>query len=113
MSVKAQDTTEELRYTGFKLLLSCIPEGTKNAIPRSKLVSRLGLPDRKVRKMIEEARCSGFIIANDQSGKGYYQPDDIDDIERQYWQNRHRAMTILSQQKHLRKKLHAAGRKVP
>lgn len=89
-----------------------IPFGRENAVTRAQLCTLTGLPDRKVRKEIEQARRSGFIIINQQDGKGYYQTDDLDEIERQYRQQRCRALSVLSQQKHLRRRLKAAGRQV-
>lgn len=86
-------------------ILHHIPEGKDNAVSRTRLVELTGLPDRIVRKLIEDARNKGEIIINDQDGKGYYRSNDIEDIRRQYRQNHARAMSILVQQKHLRRKL--------
>lgn len=79
--------------------------GKESSITASELSDLLHIPTRKVRKMIEECRRSGIIIINDQDGKGYYKSDKKEDIERQMRQNHSRAMAILVQQKHLRKKL--------
>lgn len=68
--------------------------------------------DRKVRKMIELARGLGFVIVNEQNGAGYYQSNDLDEIELQYRQDTARAMSILARRKELRRRLEAAGRKV-
>ena len=93
-------------------VVASIPFGRNNAIKRDTLCSKVGMSDRKVRKMIELARGFGFIIVNEQNGAGYYQSDDIDDIERQYKQDTARAMSILARRKELRRRLKAAGRKV-
>lgn len=79
--------------------------GKESSITASELSDLLHIPTRKVRKMIEECRRSGIIIINDQDGKGYYKSDKKEDIERQMRQNHSRAMAILVQQKHLRRKL--------
>jgi len=87
-----------------------IPTGRENAITRPNLCRASGLNDRAMRIEIEEARNRGVIIINNQDGRGYYQTDDIREIENQYKQNDSRAMAILVQQKHLRQRLIQAGR---
>lgn len=86
-------------------ILQHIPEGKGKAVSRMQLRTLTGLSDRLVRKLIEDARNRGEIIINDQDGNGYYRSNDINDIRRQYRQNHARAMSILVQQKHLRRKL--------
>lgn len=77
-----------------------IPFGKENAVTRAHLRAATGLPDRKIREEIEQAR---------RRGAGYYQSEDIKDIAKQYRQNERRALSILAQQKHLRKRLKEAG----
>lgn len=89
-----------------------IPIGKENAVSREFLRTMTGLGDRKIRQMIEAARDEGNIIINDQDGKGYYQAADIDEIERQYWQDTRRALSILKRRKHARRILKEAGRNV-
>lgn len=91
-------------------IINLIPYGKSNAISRKILCRMAGKSDRHVRQDIEDARREGCIIINRQDGKGYYRTDDINEIERQYYQNRSRALSILIQQKHLRKRLVEAGR---
>ncbi|EQB20038.1 hypothetical protein UNSWDHB_2624 [Dehalobacter sp. UNSWDHB] len=86
-----------------------IPEGKENAVTRERLCAVTGLPDRKIREEIERARRKGVIIINAQDGAGYYASEDLRDIARQYQQNERRALSILAQQKHLRKRLKEAG----
>jgi len=93
-------------------LVSHIPYTKEKAVSRVFLSTLLGASDRDVRKAIQMARTEGYIIINTQDGRGYYRSDDIDDIERQYRQNDRRAKSILVQQKHLRRLLKEAGRKV-
>ena len=90
-------------------ILDYIPFGKENAVKRDYLCAVTGLKDRKVRDLIEHQRRLGEVIINRQDGNGYYRSDEIEDIARQYRQNDSRAMSILVQQKHLRKKLKTAG----
>ena len=87
-----------------------IPFGKTNAIQRSTLVAVMGLPDRQVRKLIAKARDEGAIIINDQDGQGYYQSDDINDIEHHFYIDYSRAMKIMKRLKTSRRILKAAGR---
>ena len=89
-----------------------IPEGKKNAVSREVLATRLGLPDRTVRKLIEEARDRGELICNDGDGEGYYRSYDIGQIERQYRVDRARAMAVLKRLKTMRRMLNDAGKEV-
>ena len=95
-------------------ILSLIPQGKKNAISRTELRYIAQLNDRAMRELIEQERRNGAIILNLQDGRGYYRPapDELDDVLRQYKQNDRRAMSILVQQKHLRRALKQAGEKV-
>ena len=90
-------------------ILTYIPFGRDNAIRRSDLVAQVNLPDRTVRNMIEEARRNGAIIINDGSGVGYYTSDDLEELTRQYKMNQSRAMSILVQQKFLRRRIKELG----
>lgn len=65
------------------------------------------IPDRTMREWISKARREGMIIANCQDGSGYYRPETREELESQYIQNQHRAMAILAQQKHIRRRLRA------
>lgn len=86
-----------------------IAEGKENAVTREQLKVLTGLSDRKIRKEIELARKRGEIILNDQDGAGYYRSENVQSLKRQYRQNNNRAMTILVQQKYIRRKLKEAG----
>ena len=92
------------------MITNLIFEGKDNAVTRAQLCAITGMTDRDVRKHIEQLRRVGHIIINNQDGKGYYISDDIDKIEKQYKQNKNRALSILVNQKFLRAKLRAAGR---
>ena len=86
-------------------ILEYIGTGRENAVSRKELEMRMGLPDRTIRNMIEAARREGAVIVNKGDGEGYYLSDDINDIRHQYKMNNSRAMSILVQQKHLRKRI--------
>ena len=85
--------------------------GRENAVDRFQLMERTGLPDRRVRKLIQEARERGEIIINAQDGRGYYISDDVGEMKRQLASNRSRAMSVLRQLKYLRRKIREAENK--
>lgn len=86
-------------------IVDYIPIGKENAVTRAQLCALTRLSDRAVRQLIEIARIEGEVIINNQDGKGYYISEDPKDIRRQMAANRSRAMSILRQQKYLRRKL--------
>ena len=88
-----------------------IGTGKENAVTRGELVAILNLPDRQVRKLIQEARTRGEIIINDQDGAGYYLSDDLGEMKRQLALNQSRAVSVLRQQKYLRQKIREAEQK--
>lgn len=86
-------------------IMNFIAKGKENAISRQELCLLLGLPDRAVRRMIQDARDRGEIILNAQDGAGYYTSDDVGELERQYKTNQSRALSILRQQIHLARRI--------
>jgi DNA-binding transcriptional regulator LsrR (DeoR family) len=86
-------------------ILDYIGFGKDNAVTRDQLCARTNLSDRVVRKLIEIARIEGAVIINEQDGAGYYISEDPKDIRRQMVTNHNRAMSILRQQRLLRRKL--------
>lgn len=86
-------------------IVDFIPRGRENAITRAELVARLNLPDRTIRNMIEIARKDGALILNDQTGAGYYVSEDVGELKRQLKQNDNRAISVLMQSVHLRRKI--------
>lgn len=90
-------------------LMCILKKGKNNAISRRRLCMEMDMSDRKVRAIIEKARDEGCLIMNEQDGKGYYLPDSIEDIYRQYVQDKNRALSILKRQKHMRKILKEAN----
>ena len=86
-------------------IVDFIPRGRENAVTRAELVARLNLPDRTIRNMIEAARKNGALILNDQTGAGYYISEDLGELKRQLRRNDNRAMSVLVQNVHLRRKI--------
>ena len=92
-------------------IISFIPHGEANAISRKELVEKTGLTDRAMRESIEQARHRGKLICSSTKG-GYYQPENIEEIERMYWADKHRALSILHRMKTMRYLLKREGRPV-
>jgi len=90
-------------------IIDYIPHGHDNAVTNRELQDKLQITDRQVREYVEQARREGVIIINLQDGRGYFQTDDIEYIERQYRQSRSRAMSILVQLKYLRRIMREHG----
>jgi hypothetical protein len=86
-----------LKIEGVKKMniVSLIPIGYENAITRAELRTLTGLPDRKVRDMIFQARRETPIL-NLQDGKGYFKPteDERELVERYLKQEESRFKTI-------------------
>lgn len=104
----------ENQYSDFRIndLMATLKPGHSNAIPRKELALRMDMGDRAVRALIEKARDEGCLIMNMQDGMGYYLPASIEDIERQYWQDTNRALSIFKRRKTIRKILKEAGVKI-
>lgn len=62
-------------------ILQYIPHGKENAISRNELSRLLKLPDRKIRKLIEQKRIKGIPILSSSSARGYWISDDISEIQ--------------------------------
>lgn len=91
-------------------LAAAIPFGRGNAIPREALAAKLNMSDRQMRKAVEDARNEGLIILCECNGRGYYQSNDMDEIQHQYKQDTNRAMAILKRRGPMRTLLKQAGR---
>ena len=87
-------------------LMTILHDGQKHS--RLDLASRLGVSDRKMRNIIEDARREGYIVLNDQDGTGYYSANDLDALLRHYKQERSRALSILVRLKRIRRILREA-----
>lgn len=85
--------------------------GAGQRIPRGTLLGLFSaeegkeVSDRQLRKYIELAKQEGLVIGNDQDGRGYYIPETLKELEITYRQNQSRALAILKQQKHIRRKM--------
>lgn len=92
----------------MRSITSYIPTNKESAVSREMLCQWTGLPDRKVRKLIELARAEGVMILS--FGNGYYISEDLEELQRYYAQERRRAISILTRLKVIRRKLKEAGR---
>ena len=93
-------------------VVAALGVGHDNAVKRHELARRLGVPDRKMRKMIELARNDGWMILNDGDGAGYYLAANLDQVEHKYKVERARALKTLKTIRPMRIILKANGRKV-
>ncbi|MDO4750117.1 MAG: hypothetical protein Q4A39_04665 [Eubacteriales bacterium] len=93
-------------------LASVIPHGRRNAISRKDLAEELGLKDRHMRQVVEDARNDGLIILCECNGRGYYQSNDLDEIYSQYIRDTKRASAIIKRCNSMRTLLRQAGRRV-
>lgn len=96
----------------YSELINLIPYGKENAIHRIELREMAGIPDRTVRKLLQEAKEAGEYIINLQDGRGYFRATekDLAEIESQYRLNESRMISLSKQQKPMRKILKEAGR---
>lgn len=94
----------------------CYPflaKGKDNAITHAALKTLTGLDDRGIRKDLESLRRTGTPVINLLNGKGYFLPDNEQDIMAQKTLNHKRAMSILEQNKYLDNALaQIAGNKI-
>ncbi len=90
-------------------IINFLNYGVENAVSRADLSKRLNMPDRQVRRLIADARKRGELIISSPYGDGYYMSDDLGELTRQYRMNRSRAMSILVQQKFLRRRIKELG----
>lgn len=90
-------------------LLNEIGVGKEHAVTLLRLVIETGEKERAVRKEIQRLREDGHLIINDQDGKGYYIATELDEIARQYHQDRSRFLSIATRLKTARRILKDAG----
>lgn len=90
-------------------LVSLLGRGKANAVSRSELLEMFGGKDRDMRKVIAYARLLGHRINNDQDGSGYYLPDKLEELTKQYQQMKRRAKTILAQMTAIRYEIERYG----
>lgn len=104
-----EDEDEPRMSDQMEIVLDAIPFHKEKAIRRDALAAKVGLTDRKVRRIIEGLRRT-HIILNDQDGAGYYRSYDLDDISRAYYQERARALAVLYRLRPMRELLRGGGR---
>ena len=102
----------EPEYTdGTRMILDIFRDQESKYIDRAALRElvqvRSGryVPDRTMRKMIETARQEGVVICNGQDGAGYFLPTTKEELKRQFDQNESRALSIMRQQKFIRREM--------
>lgn len=102
--------TEEPEYSETTKVIKAIFD-TQHRIQREALRLYLSaalkenISDRKMRALLEIAKNEGFVIGNNQDGQGYYVPETLKELEIIYRQNENRALSILRQQKHIKRKM--------
>lgn len=85
-------------------LAELIPGGHENAIDRRTLSVRTGMPDRKIRKLIEEATRSGDIVVNLEGGYFRYMDEsDLPYMELYYRREMARGWSIINKCRVIRK----------
>ena len=90
-------------------VLELIGTGKDHATPILRLVWNSGLNERAVRKAIQELRQDGHLICNEQNGKGYYIATELEEIRKQYTQDRNRFLAVAKRIKTERRILRDAG----
>lgn len=92
-----------------ELLAQVIPHGRENAISREKLARDLGMTDRRMREAIAKANADGLAILNLGDGKGYYQPETLDEKYSYCKKERARAISIFEKLSPIYAELKEAG----
>lgn len=93
-------------YNSLKMqVLSCILHGKDLANTSELIASHTRMSERRVREFVEQLRNEGYLICNEQNGKGYYLAETDEEVERQYRQDCARAMSILRRIKPFRRYL--------
>ena len=77
-------------------IINFIPYGRAHAVSRQELTNVTGYNDRKVRKMISEAR-KEHVILSLENGSGYYQPtaDDYPELRKFINREESRAKSVF------------------
>lgn len=90
-------------------LIDLIPAGHENAVSRKELVRISGLPDRKVRKLIEGYTREGSIVINLEDGYFRYCDDsDVPYLESYYRREMARGWSIINKCRAIRKFLNGS-----
>lgn len=97
--------SDDQRVIDYMWLAVNIPVGRENAISREDLARKMGVGDRTMREKISEARRAGLLIMNRQDGRGYYRSNNVSELKDQLTQTHNRALTLLAQEKFLRRRI--------
>lgn len=77
----------------LKKLMSLIPDGEENAKSMRELSRECGVSPREIRKIVENARRDGMIIASSESG--YFVPSCEEELNAFYIRTMYRVNTTL------------------
>ncbi len=75
-------------------LMARIPHGSGKAVAMSTLAADMHTTQRELRKLVQDARQHGHVIAGDRHG--YYRPETLPEYKKCYLQTRHRALGTMS-----------------
>lgn len=67
-------------YKKYKKLLSCIPDGRKNAISQRRIANLLQCDERDIRSHVQNARHDGIPICSIPGQRGYYMSDNPEEV---------------------------------
>lgn len=104
--ILASDAPVEPEIMDVTSLIAYLTEADK-PIKRGELSVLMDRPDRMVRRIIEEARNDGYLIAN--NGDGYFLATSLDDIRRHYNTENARAVSIFKRLRRCREILKQEG----
>lgn len=90
-------------------LVKYIGVGKEHATTLMALIWVTGEPERQIRKEIARLREEGELICNEQDGRGYYYATELDEVLKQYRQDRSRFLSIAKRIKTARRILKRAG----
>lgn len=77
-------------------LVSCLGTGKKDAKTKRELMWELDeTNERSFRKLIQKCYDFGYLVANDQDGKGYYLIETAEEAKKYYRQERARELAIV------------------
>ena len=85
---------EEQKEAMSMQITTLLRYGKENARTRHELCEATGFNDRLVRELIEKARLDGWLVCNDQDGRGYYLGWTQEEIERQYRRQKSRMVSV-------------------
>lgn len=78
----------------FGELMARIPSGHENAIKMPELAAGMHVTQRELRKMVQDARHAGHVIAGDRAG--YYQPATLAEYRHCYLMTKMRALGTMA-----------------